>query len=399
MNLSFDLQRFAPIAVAAVLAAAGLFFVGRGVTGGGGGGDHSASAQQVVQQAFAGGGKGPDSGRVKGTLTVAVSVPGGGAAGASPGNFTATVDGAFDGANGSSPKADVEIEASGAGKKASFGVVSTGKQAFVEVDGRAYEMPPSQVRQLTHGGGQAGGKAGGKAGGASQDDVAALAALGIDPRDWLKNPSDAGTAQVGGEPTRHVTAEVDVPAMFADLTDAAQRSGQGRAIPSDARRTIEQAVKEAQVDVFASEKDGSLRRMTVSAKFEAQNPRGGEPVAGTFRFDLELTEAGKAQTIEAPRHAQPFSKLPPGLGLSGLSGGLSGISGALPAATGAASKPPKHDAASKPPAGTAPTAPAAGSDAGSAPGGDATRSSQAYVACVQKALDLQALKKCQALVP
>ena len=86
--------------------------------------------------------------------------------------------------------------------------------------------------------------------------AAALNALGVHPRPWVQNVSDAGTASVGGEQTSHVTADVDVPRLMEDLIKVAERTGQAQQIPAQARDAIREAVKSAKLEVYASKADG-----------------------------------------------------------------------------------------------------------------------------------------------
>jgi hypothetical protein len=364
MSLSGDMQRYLLIAVAAVVAAVGLFVVSGALGGGSSGGDQSA--QQTLERAFS---SAPQrkGGRIQGSMTVNVSGAQAAAAGLSQ-PFKMSIDGIANPPRaGQAPTFDIGIQVDGGGESHSVHVISTGKRGFVDIDGTAYELPRSQVSRFTS---PAGG--GGSA--------AALNALGLHPGAWVQNVTDAGTASVGAEQTSHVTADVDVPRMMEDLMKASERTGQAQQIPPQARDAIRQSVKSARLEVFSSKADGTLRRVVATAAFEARGP-AGKSMAGDLRFDLQVTQVGKAQKVVAPRHVAPFSSLDQsslGLGSLGTLGTGSGSTHA---------QRPKRSRASH------------SRQSAQHAEQSAQASSQAYVACVQKAPDVPALMKCQPLLP
>src|SRR4051812_21354322 len=303
MSLPADLQRFAPIAVAAVLAIAGLIFVSHGIGGGSKGG--AQSADQVIARAFSATQQG-HAGKITGSVSVNVSGPEAAAANLSR-PFSMSIDGFANDSTAAQPRSfDIGVKVEGGGERHTVRVISTSKRRFIEMDGRAYELPAAQVKRLG-------------SGGAAGQESPALKTLGIDPRTWVKGATDAGTARVGGEDTTHVSADIDVPRMFSDLMTAAERSGQAQQIPAEARAQIGKAVKDAKLEIFASKRDGSLRRVAATAHFEAPGPQG-KPLQGDLTFDLQATPLPEAQRVVAPRHAAPFSDLAQSpLGLRGLS--------------------------------------------------------------------------------
>lgn len=364
MSLSGDIQRYLLIAVAAVVAAVGLFVVSGALGGGSSGGGQSA--QQTLERAFSATPQ-QKGGRIQGSMTVNISGAQAAAAGLSQ-PFKMTIDGVANPARaGQAPTFDIGVQVDGGGESHAVRVISTGKRGFVDVDGRAYELPRSQVSRFTS---PAGG--GGSA--------AALNALGVHPGAWVQNVTDAGTASVGAEQTSHVTADIDVPRMIEDLMKASERTGQAQQIPAQARDAIRKSVKSAKLDVYSSKADATLRRVVATATFEAPGP-AGKSIAGDVRFDLQVTQVGKPQKVVAPRHAAPFSDLDQ----SSLGFGSLGTLGAGPGST--QTQRPTHSRAGR-----------SGQPARHAEQ-STQASSQAYVACVQKAPDVPALTKCQSLLP
>jgi len=164
------------------------------------------------------------------------------------------------------------------------------------------------------------------------------------------------------------------------FTKASERTGQAQQIPAQARDAIRKSVKSAKLDVYSSKADGTLRRVVATATFEAPGP-GGKNVAGDVRFDLQVTQVDKPQKVVAPRHAAPFSSLDQ----SSLGFGSLGTLGSGSAGTQSQGPQRSRPSRSEKPARHAEQSTQA--------------SSQAYVACVQKAPDVPALTKCQPLLP
>jgi hypothetical protein len=360
MGSSLDLRRVVPIVLVAVLAVVGLVMASRGGAGSGGN-----SAQKLVEQAFSGA-NAPKSGRFDVHMTV--SLQGAPEALAKP--FELRGQGVFERASGQTPKVDFDMTAQGGGERVALGVVLTGDRAFVEYQGRAYEVPRAQVERL-------------RGGSARDDSAVALASLGVDPRRWIRNVADAGTAQVGGEPVTHVTAEADGARVLSDLERLAQRSDQYRPMPQQVRSAVEHALKDTKVDVYASQRDKGLRRLAVSGRIEVDNPQGGAPITGSFALDAQITDVGTSQRITAPKRAVPFAQLD-------ASGLAPFVSGGLPTAPEATPSRPAREAPRH-----ARSRGGRGGRSGSAtrPAPSAASRSEAYVGCVERAADVQALMR------
>src|SRR3954468_23320253 len=103
------------------------------------------------------------------------------------------------GGNKSIPKADWDIAANAAGQNFSAGFISTGDNAWVGFQGQNYEIGKHAVGRINQQIQQAAGT--NKKKGFSQ--------FGINPRQWLKDANDEGTAKVHGVETDHVSATLD----------------------------------------------------------------------------------------------------------------------------------------------------------------------------------------------
>ncbi|HEU4701673.1 MAG TPA: hypothetical protein VFS37_04255, partial [Conexibacter sp.] len=161
--------------------------------------------------------------------------------------------------------------------------------------------------------------------------------LGLDPMSWLQDPTVAGTETIDGVETDHITAGVDVGALLDDLnTMLAKLSAQGglptgQQLPSrisdSDRQQIEDAIKDARIDVWSSTDDHTLRKLSLA--LDVDLPRSSTTLG--VLLSVELTDLNQPQTIEAPATTRPLSEL---LGqLQGFLGGALG-GGALGGGSG-----------------------------------------------------------------
>ena len=101
----------------------------------------------------------------------------------------------------------------------------------------------------------------------SESSGRSFAALGLDPRRWLKNARNAGEAKVGDTDTIKITGDVDVAGAARRRRDgAAQARGRSgcRAptklpdrLTAQQRRQVEQAVKRRAVEIHTGKDDRS----------------------------------------------------------------------------------------------------------------------------------------------
>jgi hypothetical protein len=351
VNFSADFQRLLPVLAIGAVAVIAIAFVVRGL---GGGSSEAGSAQQVLDEAL-GGGKGATSGKFEASLSVSLrGVP---AQVAKP--VDARFSGSFDEPKSGKAQVDLDGTVDAAGQSVSFGALSTGDRAFVKFRGTTYELPAGQLRQS----------------GASKG-TSPLASLGIDPRSWFTNVRDAGPADVAGVPVEHLTADFAVGRAFADLQKVAARSGQAERVPSSTSQ-IADSVKQATVDLYTGKSDHILRKLTVTGQLEGSGASGGQGLNGTVDFDLAVSDVNQPQRITAPRNAAPIDEL--------AGGALGSSSLGRPGSGGRGKATPSHGRSAD--------------HGGRKRTSGSQRSGKAYVACVQGAADMQALDKCQALLP
>jgi hypothetical protein len=271
------------------------------------------------------------------------------------------------GASKTIPKADWDIAASASGQNFTAGFISTGDNAWVSFQGQNYEIGKQSVAQINSQIQQAAGTK--KKGSLSQ--------FGIDPRNWLTNAKDEGTATIDGVKTDHVSAELDVSKFLDDLNTLVQKAGGsvGSATPqltAKQKSEIQQVVQNPRFDVYAGQDDHVIRRLSADLSFSvpsAQQSQVSGLKNGTLSFSIDFSNVGQPQNIKAPTNAKPLSDLTTQLG--GLGGVLGGAAGGAASGSGTT-----------------------GSGAGSA------AALQKYSQCLQKAnpTDKVAIAKCSNLL-
>jgi hypothetical protein len=250
------------------------------------------------------------------------------------------------------PRFDFKATLDAGGQSLSAGAVSTGEKGFVTFQDQAYALSDELYEQFKKGYAEQArcSKEKGQGG-------VSFKSLGIDPGEWLVDAKTAGTEDVGGVATTHITAGVNEERMLEDVNrilgrtqgrqqdpcaDEQAQQGQpeqkGQQLSEEDRKQIAEAVKDARVDVWTGEEDRILRRINVALKFdvpEAQQSRARGLKSGDLKFDMTLGALNEDQKIATPSNARPLEELlaqfggqVPGVGgTGGSSGSGSGGSG------------------------------------------------------------------------
>lgn len=180
-------------------------------------------------------------------------------------------------------------------QQATVTLISTGSEAFVEVDGIAYALPPDRAAGLRREGGAGG-----------------LGAL--DLAEWAKSPRLAESAE--GAATDTVTGEVNLVAVLGDLFRLAGGLGaEGLAVPEgDEAERLTSAVTASSIEVVTRRENRLLDRLAVRVDLgstEGLSQAGFPDLPGArLRVDLTLTDPGGDVGVEAPADAQPLEELP-----------------------------------------------------------------------------------------
>jgi hypothetical protein len=182
--------------------------------------------------------------------------------------------------------------------------VSTGANAYAEVDGQAYELPASATEQVRSAAAGLGGSAG------------ALGSFHVES--WFDDPKVEGSDEVGGAEADHVSADLDVVAAANGLLDLVRDLGRDAPrIEGQQAKQLEDAVESSSIDVWSGTRDRLLRRLVLKADLGLDVPQSlqqalGDVVGAKIEFELAI-----ARPNEPVKVSPPANPLPP----SALSGG------------------------------------------------------------------------------
>ncbi len=287
------------------------------------GGSGGASAQTLLDETFHAH-KPIESGRIFLALGAA-SLP----AGASAQATSLTLQGPFESlGSGHLPSFALQLglrSASGTGAHAlQVGLTSTHGALFVELGGASFAAPAATVQALAQGYAHATAASSGSSG-------STFSLLGVEPGEWLVNPTIVGSAEVAGTETTHIAAGLAVARFVADaqkLAGAGAALGLGGAGPATllspaAISALASSVRSARVDVYTGTQDHVLRRIELTLKV-ASTPQTRAALGGlssaTLTLTLQFAELGEPQHIPLPSNTQPLSALLPALQHLGLLG-------------------------------------------------------------------------------
>lgn len=303
--MSKPLRRLPALAVAVLITLLALAGCGQSKS-------KNDDAQALLRATFTGPHR-VDSGRLALALTVATGTQKA---------LDIGVSGPFErGQSGAVPKLSLRLSARSPKKSVDAGLITTASQLFVQRGGQNYVLPAAAFALLQQSYKASAAQSGGKP---------LLSRLGV-ALHWLRDPKLVGDADVGGTPTRHITATIDVKALLADVGSLAARlralpipSGKLPAFSPEQRARLEKAVQGSSVDLFTGKDDKTIRRLTLRLRVAAAPSQvsGASLPPTDVAFSLELAGLNQPQSITAPAHAKPLNRSPGG-GLGGL-GSLGG---------------------------------------------------------------------------
>ena len=230
------------------------------------------------------------------------------------------------------PSFDWDLAFSGVGQNVSAGLVSTGENAFVTFLGSAYEVGERRVARHNRKLARA----------ARNRSRGSLEDLGVDPRGWIEGARNEGEDTVAGAATTHLSGQIDVARMLADLARAKPGSSgdERRELTQAERRRLVESVEGNSFDVWVAKGDETIRRLRAEVDLAAPEGRRlpplgrGGPLAPLTRAErahvelsIELSDVGGDQRIQGPANARPLEELGralEGMGRGGAMGGPGG---------------------------------------------------------------------------
>ena len=281
-----------------------------------------SAAQELLDQTFGSGAAAIDTGR----LNVAFQLDPKGLL-ALGGPIKLSLDGPFSAPRqGQLPRFDVDFAATLGGTVFDGSVLSTGRAAFVVLDGKAYKVDREFVAELRKGLAEAADKK-----------QPGLKSLGIDPLRWISGAQERGQERIAGVETTRISGNVAVAKLLEDidrlLTKAGGPGGADGLLSPKLRQQIDDAVKSAKVDIWTGTDDKILRQLAVRINFafkEGESPISGLD-SGKINLRLRLTAVNQTKvSVTAPRRARPLADLTGGSisnFLTGIGNGLTGKGG------------------------------------------------------------------------
>jgi hypothetical protein len=229
-------------------------------------------------------------------------------------------------------------------KPITVGAVFAQGGGFLTIEGQAFDLGPELYASFKQGYEKA--KRDAAAGATGSKGQPTLAALGISPLRWLKDPRNQGTEDIAGTPTVHIASGVDVGRLLEDVSTVLGKArgvtgSAGGSVPAQLsaqqREAITRSIKRAKVDVWTGAKDHTLRKVAVDLDVDVpQDLRGqaGNLRTGHVILQVTIAQLNQRQTIRKPSGARPLSELRSALQQLGLVGGSSsGGTGTAPDAS------------------------------------------------------------------
>jgi hypothetical protein len=268
------------------------------------------------------------------------------------------------------PDFALDLDVQSGPRPVTIGATFAGGGGWLTIEGQAFDLGKDVVNAFKTGYQKA--KADTSGGSAA---APSLAALGISPGRWLREPSIAGTEDIAGQATEHVTAQVDVGRLLADVSallgkarsvTAAGAAATGTQVPTQItpqqRDEIARSIKAASVDVWTGKDDHTLRKFALSVDIavpqDLQSKAGGLRT-GRIAVQATIAQLNQRQQIVKPANPRPLNDLRAALQQLGLLGSSSSSSSSSGTTASSATPAPS---ASDPQAGYAQCLAKAGED-------------------------------------
>jgi hypothetical protein len=196
------------------------------------------------------------------------------------------------------PVAQLDYTQVAGDQQANVTFISTGSQAFAEVNGTAYELPPELVNEIER-----------ATGDLETEGLGERIELG----NWIENPRRAEGGMVGGAETDRITANLNVVNVVNGLLEIASAFSGTESPPKVEGQAAEQlrnAVDIARIQVYTGKEDRLLRRLVVSIDFSPEAPSEVKSILGVgVDFELAVSDPNKDVNVSAPANPRPYTDL------------------------------------------------------------------------------------------
>jgi hypothetical protein len=196
------------------------------------------------------------------------------------------------------PVAQLDYTQIAGDQQADLTFISTGSQAFVEVSGTAYELPPELVAEIA-----------GATGELETDGLGERIELG----NWIENPKRAEGGMVGGAETDRIAADLNVVNVVNGLLEIASAFSGTESPPKlegQAAEQLRNAVDAARIEVYTGKEDRLLRTLLVSIEFSPAAPAEVKSILGVaVDFEFAVSDPNKDVSVSAPEDVRPYTDL------------------------------------------------------------------------------------------
>jgi hypothetical protein len=236
------------------------------------------------------------------------------------------------------------LDLQGAEKPITIGAVFAGGGGYLTIEGQAFDLGANLYKTFKTGYEKA--KASSKSANSNQ---ASLSALGISPLRWLQDPKNAGTEDIAGTQTVHLTSGVNIAKLLEDVNTllgkakdvtSAGSAATGTAVPTalsaEQRDLITKSITSAKVDVWTGAKDHTLRKVAVNIQVDVPKElraKAGNLQTGHVIFQVTIAQLNQAQKIVKPANVRPIAELRSALSELGLLGTGGSVSTTAPDTT------------------------------------------------------------------
>jgi hypothetical protein len=223
-------------------------------------------------------------------------------------------------------QSDLTFELAAGPIKVDGGVREVGSAEYLEVNDKWYVLPANALSSAT------GTSTGSTTSSSSSVNPAALLQAFGDPKKLFTNAKLAGTDDVGGIKSDHVSGDIDLAALVRGISSAASSTSGTSASPvspaqiASSVTSLEQYVKSATADIWVGQSDKQVHRFatTIDGATDASTKASSGIDGFKITLDVSATPT-KTPSVSAPSNPAPIAQLENDLG--GLLGGLSASAG------------------------------------------------------------------------
>jgi hypothetical protein len=172
-------------------------------------------------------------------------------------------------------------------------LISTGRSAFVRVDGTTYRLPPGQADALR----------------IVSRSARGLDGLQLDIGRWMRDAKSSGGPEIAGDETDRITGKVRIGPALHDVLSAARKAGAAQLPSAKDIGQLDHAVTDSSVELLTGKKDRLLRRLRLNIGLDVPDrlrKRLGTAARLQIDFELGVARPNRRVRVHAPSRSQPL---------------------------------------------------------------------------------------------